>query len=412
MTHLKYIAGTLAACLVALTASAGDVYQFRGPDRLGVYDETGLLKAWPESGPPIAWVLEGLGAGVSSVSVVDSKIYVTGMSEDQMGHLYVISMDGKIEKDIPYGPETVEKQSPGTRSTPTIEGNRAYLLSSLGLLCCIDLTAGTKVWEVNILERFVGEKILWDLSESVLIDGDRVICTPGGPDALMAALNKNTGETIWTTKGLKDKASYSSPNIITHNGRRIIVQATGLYIIGVDPETGALLWSFEQKTPYDIHGVTPIYSNGLLYYTAGDGLGGGALEIAPDGNSVTSKWLDTNLDCLHHGVVLVDGYLYGAGFKGDGKLVCVEMATGKHMWTSEEVKLSNVVAADGMLYCYGSPKSGIVSLVKASPTAFERTGEFTLTQGTKQHWAHPTIAHGRLYIRHGDALVAFDVKAK
>lgn len=158
--------------------------------------------------------------------------------------------------------------------------------------------------------------------------------------------------------------------------------------------------------------MTPLYKDGLLYYVGGDGAGGGALELSADGASVTPKWTDENLDCLHHGVVLVDGYLYGTGYRGGGKLVCLEMATGKLMWSTEENRIAAVVYADGMLYTYEGPKTGIVSLVKATPAGFERTGRFEVSEGAGQHWAHPTIANGRLYIRHGDVLVAYDVADK
>lgn len=404
---------TVSVMLAAAQAAhAGDSPQFRGPKRDGVFEEKGLLKTWPEGGPAKLWVAKGLGKGFSSASVVQGKIYVTGMADDETGFVSILNLDGAVERRIPYGKETVEKQAPGSRSTPTLDGDRLYLLSGLGTLYCIDLGKGGVKWAVNILERFGGENSTWNLAESILIDGNRAICTPGGKDAVLAALDKMTGETIWTTKGLNDKASYCSPTIITHKGRRILVTVTGSYVVGADPENGKLLWSFEHHAPYDIHGVTPLYKDGLLYYVGGDGSGGGALELAADGNSVTPKWEDKNLDCLHHGVVLVDGYLYGTGYKGGGKLVCLEMATGKLMWSTKEAQLGDVVYADGMLYVYEGPKSGIVSLVKESPGGFERTGKFTVTDGDGQHWAHPTIANGRLYIRHGDALIAYNVSGK
>ncbi|MFA6242631.1 MAG: PQQ-binding-like beta-propeller repeat protein [Candidatus Hydrogenedentales bacterium] len=406
---------TAAAVVLAIAAGiayAGDSPQFRGPNRDGNFDEKGLLKAWPENGPPVAWVARGLGRGFSSASVAQGKVYVTGMQDDQVGNVFVLNADGTIEKRIACGPETVEKQAPGTRSTPTIDGDRLYVISGLGTLYCIDLTKGEKQWEVNVLERFGGENSIWHVAESVLVDGKRVICTPGGKDATLVALDKLTGETIWTTKGLEDKTSYCSPTIITHQGRRILTTVTGRYVVGADADSGALLWSFAHKAPYDIHGVTPLYKDGLLYYVGGDGAGGGALELSADGASVTSKWTDENLDCLHHGVVLVDGYLYGTGYRGGGRLVCLEMATGKLMWSTEEVRIAAVVYADGMLYTYEGPKTGIVSLVKATPTGFERTGRFEVSDGEDQHWAHPTIANGRLYIRHGDVLIAYDVARK
>ncbi len=406
------LAAAIASTLGGV-ARAADSPQFRGPNRTGVFEEKGLLNAWPEGGPAVSWTAKGLGRGYSSVAVAGGRVYTTGMREDQTGLIFVFDENtGAPEQAVPYGKESVEEQAPGSRATPTIDGNRLYLMSGLGVLYCFDTAKNETVWEANVLDRFGAKNITWQLAESVLIDGDRVICTPGGTEALVAALNKNTGETVWTAKLPDDRASYCTPIIANHNGHRILLTGTARNIIGVDPDSGKLLWSFAHKVPWDIHAVTPVYGAGLVYYTGGDGVGGGALELSPDGSSVTSKWTDTTLDCLHHGVVLVDGYLYGTGYKSGGKLVCLEMATGKVMWTSKEVREGMTVAADGMLYVYEGPKAGTVNLVKASPAGFERAGRFTVTEGANQHWAHPAIANGRLYIRHGDALVAYAVSAK
>lgn len=397
--------------LFATTTWASDVWQFRGPNRDGKFEETGLMKAWPEGGPPVAWVAKGLGMGYSSVSVVKGKIYVPGVVGDQDAFVSVLNLDGSLDGTIPYGKDIAHKEAPCPRSTPTIDGDRLYIVSGLGVVYCIDVAKREKKWEVDILARFGGVSPRWNLAESPLVDGNNVICTPGGNDAILAALDKLTGETVWATKGLTDKAAYCTPAIITHNGRRILVTATEKYIVGVDPDTGALLWSYEHRTPWDIHAVTPVYHDGLLYFTGGSGAGGGALQLSPDGTSVTLKWADKELDCLHHGVVFVDGYLYGTGEKHN-YLMCLEMATGKLMWSSKEISQAVAVYADGMLYFYEGPKAGVVSLVKPSPTGLERTGRFTVTEGSDKHWAHPTIANGRLYIRHGDALIAYDIAQK
>jgi outer membrane protein assembly factor BamB len=348
--------------------------------------------------------------------VVGGKVYLTGMDDQNAGALFILDeKTGALDRKIPYGKETQEKQAPGTRSTPTIDGDRAYLISGLGVVYCIDLAKGEKKWDVDLVERFAGEKGTWDFAESLLIDGNRVICTPGGDKALIAALDKTTGETVWTTTGLSDRTSYCSPVIISHGGRRILLTGTAKYIVGADADSGALLWKFEHKAPWGIHGVSPVYDgSSLVYYTSENKagcVGGGALELAPDGASVKSKWTDSNLDCLHHGVVLIDGYLYGTGSK-NAYLMCIKMATGELMWKTNNVGQGVVIYADGLLYVYEGPEAGIMDLVKAVPTGFEGIGRFKITEGTAQHWAHPVIANGRLYVRHGDALIAYDVKAK
>ncbi len=411
MTKRLVILG-FAAILIASAAVAADSPQFRGPNRDGRFDEQGLMKTWPEGGPAVAWVAKGIGSGYSSISVVAGKIYASGMGAEETGMVSILNaVDGKMEKVVRYGKETMNDQAPGPRSTPTIDGNRLYILSGLGIAYCIDLTKNSVLWNADLLKRFGGENNTWTLAESLLVDGDRVICTPGGVEGGVVALNKMTGETVWATKGINDKASYCSPAIVTHNGHRILLTETEKLVVGVNPDNGALLWTYPHKTEYDIHAVTPLYSNGLVYFSGGYGSGGGALELSPDGAAVTLKWEDKKLDCQHHGVVLVDGYLYGTGHKNN-QLVCLEMATGKAMWQSKDVKQGAAVFADGMLYVYEGPKAGVVDLVKVSPGGMEMAGKFSVTEGADKHWAHPVIANGRLYIRHGDALIAYNIAAK
>jgi len=385
-----------------------DSPQFRGANRTGIFNEEGLMTSWPQGGPPVAWAATGLGKGYSSATVSGNRIYITGMPQDEVGMVYVLDRDGIILNTFTYGKETVEKQAPGPRSTISLDGDKGYFLSGLGVLNCVNLTQGTVVWAVNVLERFNAKNIMWYIAESVLVDGDNVLCTPGGPDTTVVALNKTTGDTVWTSKSLDDRTSYCSLVIAEHNDRRILLTATAKYIVGIDANTGDLLWSHEQAVPYGIHGNTLVYKDGLVYFTAGDNRGGGSLELSPDGSAATLKWTDTNLSPLHHGAVELDGYLYGSNHKS-GTFVCIEMATGKLMWSTKEIGEAVAVSAEGMLYLYEGPKKGIVSLVKAQPDGYERTGVFTVSEGTEKHWAHPTIANKRLYIRHGDALIAYDL---
>lgn len=399
--------------LLVSSVFAADAPQFRGADRTGVFDESGLLKTWPETGPPLAWAAKGIGEGFSSALVRDGRVYVTGTLEDQDSYLFILDLEGNIVEKIAYGKETTAATAPAARSTPTLDGDQVYLLSGLGDVYCIDLPTKKTLWSVNILERFRGPNNEWHLAESLLIDGDYVICTPGGEDAVMAALDKKSGDTVWITKGMTDMTAYVAPLLVTHQGRRIILTETSKYLICVDAETGTLLWKHDHPTQYDIHAVTPIYKDGSIYYVAGYKSGGGRLALSADATSYTVDWLDTELDCQHHGVVLVDGYLYGTSHhRGGGQMTCLDWATGKVQWTSREITAGATVFADGMLYVYEGPKKGIVSLVKPSPTGLERTGFFEVTEGTKEHWAHPTIANKRLYIRHGDALLCYDLEQK
>lgn len=394
-------------------AGAADSPQFRGPNRDGHFAETGLLKAWPEGGPAIAWTAEGLGGGYSSASVVGDLIYVTGKQADGQGVLTVLNRDGSVARRVPYGKETDEEEAPGTRSTPTIDGNRIYIVSGLGVINCFDMATWEKIWEANILERFNGELVTWHISESVVIDGNKLICTPGGPDASLAALDKMTGETIWTTKGLSAPSAYCSPNVYDHNGRRIIITMVAKLVVGIDVETGEVLWTHEHEEEYDIHAVTPLYSDGGVYYTAGHKSGGGMLTLSEDGSSYEVKWTDKRLDCYHHGVVLVDGYIYGTTNRNRREIVCLNWETGEVAWGSNEVEVGVVIYADGMLYLYEGPKKGGLRLIKATPEGYDSTGYVAIDSGgdKHKHWAHPTIAHKRIYVRYGPKLIAYDIAA-
>ena len=401
----------MLALALAVPALAADSPQFRGPNRDGKFPETGLLQAWPEGGPPLAWRIDGLGEGYASVSVVGGTLYVPGMLNGNEGYLHALAPDGTTRWKVRYGEETEDRQAPGSRSTPTVDGDRIYLMSGLGVLYCLSAEDGAPVWNVDVLKRFDGKNIQWSIAESVLVDAQRVYCTPGGPDASVVALDKMTGDTIWTSKGLSDVSAYCSLDIFEHGGRRLLVTMTAQYVVGIDADTGEVLWTHEHPTRYDIHAVTPVYQDGMLYYTAGYKSGGGMLKLSADGFGITPAWRDKNLDCQHHGVVLKDGYIYGTAHQLGRELLCLELATGNVMWRTGEIRQGVVVYADGMLYVYEGPSAGVVSLVKATPDGFERTGSFEIEEGKAKHWAHPTIANGRLYMRRGGLLFAYDISA-
>lgn len=407
----QLIAMCIVVICVAGTAHGSDAPQFRGVGREGLFEESGLLKAWPAEGPPVAWVAEGMGAGYSSAAIAGNTIYVTGRGEDGQGYLSLLDLKGKLKKKIPYGPETDENQATGSRGTPTVDGDSVYIISALGVVSCLRMPDGVKMWEVDMTKEFGAELPRWHFAESVLIDGANAICTPGSPSTGMAALNKLTGAVVWKSKSFSEKASYCAPSAVDHGGRRIILTMTGISIVGLDAKTGALLWKCGHTTKHNIQAVAPIYRDGLVYYTAGYSSGSVVLKLTADGSGVTPVWRDAALDCQHHGVIPLDGYIYGTGHK-QSELLCLEMKTGNVAWRTQDVTQGMIVYADGMLYVYEGPRKGVVSLVKATPTGFERTGSFKVTQGTDKHWAHPAIANGKLYIRHGDALIAYDIAAK
>ncbi|MBE0535852.1 MAG: PQQ-binding-like beta-propeller repeat protein [Phycisphaerae bacterium] len=386
--------------------------QFRGPNQDGRSSETGLLKKWPAGGPKLMWTVEGLGSGYSTVVVADGTIYTTGMDRSG-GTLFAYDMNGKPKWKKAYGTEW-RRSMPGVRGTPTIDGKNLYLISGVGQVFCFDAANGDQKWSVDAFEKFDGKYGTWGIAESPLIDGDNVICTPGGSKATVAALNKKTGETVWTCLVEGERSSYCTPILVERGPNRLIVTMTDNYILGIDARTGKLLWKDSLEAQFghnkQINPVSPLYHDGAIYATSGYDDGGAMLVLSADGTSVTRKWVDATLDCHHGGVVLVDGHIYGANWKdnGDGSWCCLEWDTGKVMYETHWNCKGSITYADGMLYCY-EEKSGNVALVKVTPKGFDVVSSFEVKQGDGKHWAYPVVCGGRLYIRHGDALMAYDI---
>jgi len=417
MTGIKYIAVLFVCTFLASEVCCGNEWpQFRGSNRDGKSAETGLLKKWPEGGPQQLWSVEDLGIGFSSIAVSGGRVYTTGMIGGE-GFLFAYDLAGNLKWKKTYGPEWTGSYK-GTRTTPTVDGNRVYVFSGRGVLLCFEAGTGDKIWEVNTLEKFEGKNIRWGMSGSPLIDGNKVYCTPGGKKGVIVALDKMTGRTIWATPGLDELSAYSSPIIVERGGNRLLINMIQKSVICVNADSGKLLWQEPYITPSDTGGVTPIYKDGCVYVTSAVEReftrGGVMFELSAEGTSVSEKWNDQSLDTGHGGVVLVDGYLYGSTFDGipKGDWVCLDWKSGKVMYKATwNGNKGSIIYADGMLYCYDE-NTGDVALVKASPKGFEIVSSFSVTQGSGQHWAHPAISDGRLYIRHGDALMAYDIKGK
>jgi len=405
----------LGILLVGNVCFADDWPQFRGSNRDGKSAETGLLKEWPQGGPKLLWSVEGLGIGFSSVAISNGFLYTTGMIDGE-GFLFAYDLAGNLKWKESYGPEWTGSYK-GTRTTPTIDGNRIYVFSGTGVMVCFETGGGRKIWEVNTLEKFEGKNIRWGMSGSPLIDGDKVYCTPGGKKGVIVALDKMTGRTIWAAAGLDELSAYSSAILIESGGNHLLINMIQKSVICVNAHNGELIWREPYVTPSDTGGVTPVYRDGCVYVTSAVEReftrGGVMFELSADGTSVAEKWNDQTLDCGHGGVVLVDGCLYGSTFDGipKGDWVCLDWDNGQVMYKAKwNGNKGSIIYAEGMLYCYDE-NTGDVALVKASPKSFEIVSSFCVTQGSGSHWAHPAISDGRLYIRHGEALIAYDIKA-
>ena len=377
MSYPKRI--VIAVSLVLITGSsllAVDWPQFRGPTRDGQSPETGLMKKWPADGPKELWSADGLGKGYASVAVAEGVIYTTGVLGSQ-GILFAFDLDGKPKWKVAYGPEWTGS-SPGSRSTPTVDGDRLYIMSGRGRIACHDAKTGKNIWHRDTLEEFKGKNIRWGIAESVLIENEKVICTPGGRDASVVALDKMTGKTIWTTQGLSDLSGYCSPAVIDRGTTRLILTMLANSIVGIDMKTGKVYWRHPHKVSYDINAVTPAYANGLMYVTDGYRHGGQMFELSPDGTSSSKKWAEKTLDVHHGGVVLLDGNIHGAGTRG--VWTCLELATGKIKFTDKLVGKGSVIYVEGMLYGYG--ENGMVGLIKVNLAGYEMVSSFKITKGS------------------------------
>jgi outer membrane protein assembly factor BamB len=292
--------------------------QFRGPNRDGKSSETNLLKEWPEGGPTLLWSYEGVGQGYASVSVVDGMIYTTGINDKNQGTLVAINTKEKLQWKKEYGQEWTGSYA-GTHTTPTVNGDRIYVISGLELLSCFSLNTKDLIWKVDTLDKFQGKNITWGISESVLIDGDKVICTPGGKDATIVALNKQTSETIWTSKGLSNLSAYCSPIIVNHGNKRLLLTIVDKLFVCLNSQNGKVLWTIPYETSHDVSPISPIYYNGYIYFTNYK-TGGKVIKLSQNGTSFSEVWTNPGLNALHGGGVFHNDSLYGSDDKG--KWIC------------------------------------------------------------------------------------------
>jgi outer membrane protein assembly factor BamB len=325
---------------------------------------------------------------------------------EKTGYVSAFDLAGELKWKKPYRKEWT-KAYPGSRCTPTVDNGFIYIITSLGELVCMDANTGEEKWYFNVFEKFKGGTGRFGLVESLLIDKEKVICTVGGPDATIVAVNKKTGAIVWKTVGLKDKAAYCSPLLIEHGGKRLIVTMTSHHVIGVAADSGKLLWKYPCKNPYGQNPNTPVYTAGMLFCTSGDKIGSFMLKLSGNGKKVKRQWQEPKLDCHHGHVVEINGYLYGSAHQNSDGWVCLELSSGKVMYETKTVAKGSACYADGMLYCYGV--DGSVSLVKPSPKGFELISSFKVKAGNGEHFAQPVISGGRLYIRHGDALMVYSI---
>ncbi len=395
-----------------------EVAEFRGMGRTGIYDETGLLKQWPEDGPKLLIKIEGIGKGFSQPVFADGKIFVTGIKEDTVDVLSAYNLNGEMLWETSYGRSWTASYI-DSRCTPTWEKGKLYVSSGTGQVSCVDALTGKIIWQVNAIQEYGGEIYTHGDAESPLVVKNAVLYTTGGKENTMVALNKTDGSLVWKTKSLGGAKAYASPVLINHNGKDLVFAQTSENIIGINPLNGEILWNynliqFHEKSQGKGAQANPaIYHNGEIFITSGYDHPGILLSLDEDGKSVRLKWKNETIDTHHGGDVLVDGNLYGSNWQHNakGQWTSVNWGTGKTNWEQDWHNKGSIIYADGMLYLY-EEKSGNVALVKPDAEKFNIVSTFKIEDGAGPHWAHPAIYDGRLFIRHGDALMVYDVTEK
>lgn len=419
---------TLSFLLAPLAAHAADWPQWRGPNRDGVSTETGLLTQWPKDGPALAWKADLGGVGYGSPSVSAGKVFVLGAEDAQEGQKeFAVCLDAKTgqrawKADLPAAEGGyLHGWGSGPRSSPTVEGNAVYVLGARGDLLRLNAGDGSKVWAVNLVKDFGGAIPGWGYSESVLIDGDNLICTPGGKKGTLLALDKATGKVVWQAAELTDGAGYASVVAADVGGVRQYITQTQSAAVGVRAKDGKLLWREAGMKRAVAVIPTPIVHDGMAFFTAGYGAGSELFKLSSkDGLTTAEKVYSANkvLVNQHGGIVRIGDHIYGHSDNGN-KWVCIEFKTdaADPVWESKALEKGSLTAADGHLYCFGQ-KTGACVLAEASPKEWKEKGRLELPEKSKLPrrdgaiWAHPVVANGKLFLRDHELLFCFDVAAK
>lgn len=409
---------TLPCLVLVLSCLAADWPQWRGPNRDEISRDTGLLKAWPKAGPRLIGTFDDAGTAYSGMAVVGDRLYTMGADARSE---YVFALDLKTMKkawNAEIGQRYDNRYGSGPRATPTVDGALTYVLGGQGNLVCLKTDSGEKVWSKSLTQDFGGRVPGWGYSESVLIDGNQVVCTPGGAKGAIVALDKKTGQPLWQSQEFKDGAQYSSLVPAEIGGVRQYVQMTGQSVAGVAAKDGKLLWraAKENRTAAV---PTPVVSGDLVYATSGYGAGCALYRISASNGAFNAEEVYANKNMVNHhgGVVLVGGHIYGFS---DGKnWVCQDLQTGQIAWSERKLGKGSLTFADGNLYCYAEDK-GEVALIEASPKGWNEKGRFTIPQRSKlpfppnrragnNVWTHPVVANGKLFLRDQEFIFVYDV---
>jgi outer membrane protein assembly factor BamB len=414
-TVTRIAAVGLVGSVLAAAALAQDWPQFRGPDRTGVSKETGILKAWPAEGPKLVWKGTNLGEGHATPSVAGGKIFGMGLRGDGAEEV-VWALDEKTGKElwstkIAAGTVLQARQGGnGSRCTPTVDGDKLYVLGVSGELACLNVADGKVVWQKSLVKDFGGEVPRWGYSESPLVDGDKVIAAPGGSKSIVA-FNKKDGSVAWVSEVPgSNEAHYSSAIVANVGGQKQYIHFLSGGVVGIDAATGKHLWTYAAPANRTANCSAPIYKDGMVFAATGYQTGGGLAKLTKSGAATTAEevYFTRNMQNHHGGMVLIGDYLYGFDDAGRS-LTCIEFKTGKVMWADRSVGKGSITAVDGMLILRS--ERGPVALVEANPNAYVEKGRFEQPERSRAaSWPYPVVANGKLYLRDQDIMLVYDLK--
>ena len=402
---------------ITFYASYGQQYGWRGPDRTGIYNETGLMKTWPASGPALLWEATGIGKGYSSTTVTKDAVYITG-SKDSIDVLTAFNQDGKKLWNVEYGSMTKNVSMPESRCTPTYYDGKIFVISGKGVLSCFNKD-GKLVWSVNYYQKYNAPLPRFGISESPVVVDNKVIASPGGNIAAMVAFNVADGKVIWETAPLNEGTQYINPLLVEEKGLKAIITHSSTYIIAVNAKDGKLIWKFDFGSVNDDkkggknYINTPIYKDGFVFAANGYKQTAAKIKVSFNGSEPTLVWKNPEINPHLGGMLLLGNYIYSSTHDNNskGRWICVDWTTGKTMWITDWNNKGSIISAEGLLYIY-EEKNGNIALVKPSGEKLDIISSFSITKGDGPYWAHPVIDKGRLFVRHGDYMAVYSLKAK